>query len=649
MPLAAVVEVNKEKCVNCHACIAVCPVKFCIFAEADYVGINHDMCIGCGRCIDACRHEARTPIDDFTRFLGDVRNGRQKISAIVAPAAAANFPGEYLRLNGWLQSLGVQKFYDVSFGAELTVKSYVEYIKKAGPKAVIAQPCPAIVTYIQIYRPELLPYLAPADSPMLHTAKMVREYYPESRGHRLAVISPCIAKKREFEETGIGDYNVTMASILSYLEKENISLRNYPEVDFDNPPAERAVLFSTPGGLMQTAERDVPGISHSIRKIEGQIIYEYLDHLPAMIEKGYAPLLVDCLNCEKGCNGGTGTGTKETPEDELDYHVNERRRAMIRRYERTFTKKPGNELKKVISEHWNARLFERRYTDLTANNTIRKPTPMELEQVYQKMRKFSEDDMYNCSACGYKSCEKMAVAIFNGLNIPESCHYYLRSVLDEEKLHSSSEAEKATQAAAEAEKAQVEMEAFAKKIQENNTTIRELFDSNLKVAFDLKENLTDLDTTNITVADMAKKLFELVEQQRSGFSKIVADSADAMAKIEQIYPLLEGLTDVAAQTRLLSMNASIEAARAGEMGRGFSVVAQEVRNLSELSEKETGKIRPYAEGLKAAFMGIQSEINLIQGTSDNVSDLAGTLSVATEDISMKTVNLKNQSERLAGN
>ena len=70
------------------------------------------------------------------------------IVAVVAPAVASYFPNQYLKLNGWLKSLGVRAFFDVSFGAELTIKSYLHHIESNHPKTVIAQPCPAIVTYI---------------------------------------------------------------------------------------------------------------------------------------------------------------------------------------------------------------------------------------------------------------------------------------------------------------------------------------------------------------------------------------------------------------------------------------------------------------------------------------------------------------------
>lgn len=264
--LKPVIKIDQEKCVNCHACIAACPVKFCIDATSDHVSINHEMCIGCAQCIDACTHDARLPIDDMAEFLAALSR-EEKIVAVVAPAVASSFPGKYLRLNGWLKSIGIQKMFDVSFGAELTVKSYLEYVKANKPALVISQPCPAAVTYIQIYRPELIPHLAPADSPMVHTLKMVREYFPEFKNHKTLVISPCIAKRREFDETGYGDFNVTIKSIDAYLKEKSVDLGRFPEMDFDNPPAERAVLFSTPGGLLKTAERDMPGIGNRTRKI----------------------------------------------------------------------------------------------------------------------------------------------------------------------------------------------------------------------------------------------------------------------------------------------------------------------------------------------------------------------------------------------
>lgn len=174
---------------------------------------------------------------------------------IAAPGVAAEFPESYLNLNGWLQSKGVSAVFDVSFGAELTVKSYLEFIKKNPDTTVIAQPCPAIVTYIELHPPELLKNLAPAHSPMLYTIKMIKAFYPQYNGHKVAILSPFIAKKREFEEQGLGDFNVTFKSIKNYFSKRKIFLNQFPKVSYQGPVAERAVEFSTPGGLLSTAQK----------------------------------------------------------------------------------------------------------------------------------------------------------------------------------------------------------------------------------------------------------------------------------------------------------------------------------------------------------------------------------------------------------
>ncbi len=426
--LAQVITVDEESCVNCHACIAACPVKYCNDGSGDSVRVNPDMCIACGNCLDACTHDARKFIDDFDLFLNDLNRG-EKIIAIVAPSIVASFPETYLNLNGWLKSLGVEFIFDVSFGAELTVKSYVDHIVENNPKTMIAQPCPAIVTYIELYKPELIKHLAPADSPMLHSIKTIQNHYPEYRDHKVAVVSPCMAKKREFSETGIGDYLLAIKSIDNYLKNNDLNLVDYDALEFDNPKAERAVLFSSPGGLLKTAERMVPEISERSRKIEGVgSIYEYLESLPEIIEKDISPLIVDCLNCEFGCNAGPVTLARGKSVDEIEHYVSQRSRRN-REHHAKMNGSPEN-IENLIDKYWQRGLFKREYQNLWANVELKYPNKQELEEIFISMHKYSDADIFNCVSCGYSSCEKMAVAIFNGLNKPENCHHYLQTEKD---------------------------------------------------------------------------------------------------------------------------------------------------------------------------------------------------------------------------
>ncbi|MEQ8161276.1 MAG: ATP-binding protein, partial [Smithellaceae bacterium] len=305
------------------------------------------------------------------------------------------------------------------------------HLKKNRPQAMIAQPCPAIVTYIEIYQPELIKYLVPYDSPMIHTIKMIRRYYPAYRDHKIAVISPCMAKKREFRETGLGDYNIAFLSIDRHLKSSGLSLQDFPKENFDNPPAERAVLFSTPGGLLQTMERTFPNIRHKTRRIEGiPLIYDYLKKLDSVIKTGKSPVLIDCLNCEMGCNGGTLTlAQKETHQDEIEFWIRQRAEEM-REYYKSISyddeMMSSKQIEDTIAKYWEDGLYTRSYIDLSKNYILKQPDKDELGNIFASMHKYNAADIYNCTACGYNSCEGMAVAIFNKLNRPENCHFYLQ-------------------------------------------------------------------------------------------------------------------------------------------------------------------------------------------------------------------------------
>jgi len=552
--LAQVIQIDEEKCTNCHKCVSVCPAKYCNNGGGEILFINSDMCIGCGSCITACTHGARLYIDDFDDFINGLQ-ANQRIVAVVAPAIAASFPDQYLKINALLKDMGVEAVFDVSFGAELTIKSYLEYLKEKKPKLIIAQPCAAIVTYIETYRPELIKYLAAADSPMMHTMKMVRRYYPQYRSHKIVVISPCFAKKREFDEVGIGDYNATIISLKRYITENKIRLSDYQDEDYDNPAAERAVLFSTPGGLLRTLEREVPTAANITRKIEGNPhIYHYFDSLYDQIKKNRTPVLIDCLNCHAGCNGGPGTENYDEPIDKIEYFVEKRNKDAQAKY------KSVKKINQYVNKHWEKNLYDRSYVDRSSNNNIIIPSNEELQRVYIEMKKIKKEDYFNCAYCGYNTCEKMAIAIYNGLNRKDNCYHYKVTVIADLGLNISE---------------------TASELNKHGNAI------------------IDIVTDTNKHSSILSNEFETLQESVNSKNKL----------IEEFDSIVLTIKNIAFQTNLLSLNASIQAARAGEHGRGFSVVANAVRSLAENSDREVNKIKPIMEDIEKFFKQVNIQIN----------------------------------------
>jgi methyl-accepting chemotaxis protein len=106
---------------------------------------------------------------------------------------------------------------------------------------------------------------------------------------------------------------------------------------------------------------------------------------------------------------------------------------------------------------------------------------------------------------------------------------------------------------------------------------------------------------------------------------------DALARAaEQIGDIVTVINDIASRTNLLALNATIEAARAGEAGRGFSVVASEVKTLATQTSKSTGQIGAKVAEIQATTREVVAALSNVAEAIDHLSDVTVSVSAAIE-------------------
>lgn len=630
-----IIYIQEELCQGCNKCIRNCPV---FGANVNYeingqskVRINQERCIRCGQCIQVCDHHARHYRDDAERFFKDLKTG-ERITVIAAPSIRVNFP-EYQHLLGYLKEKGADKIYDVSVGADITVWAYLKAIQEKNLQSMIAQPCPAIVKYIKLYRKELIPFLAPVQSPMMCTAIYLRDYLKVEG--KIAFLSPCIGKSDEIEDPETNhyvQYNVTYQKILDYLKANGVHLYTCPKADFDDEESGLGCLFSRPGGLRENVE--VFQKDAWVRQVEGaEAAYSYLtEYSRRAATHQPLPLLVDILNCSHGCNDGTGT-CHSIEIDEADYRFNQLKRSKLHARHHAFQSKSLRKLHRKFDRQLKLASFYRDYAPVDLP-PLKEPNEAELESIFMTLHKDTPSSRsINCSACGYSTCLEMAKAVFNQLERPGDCIDFNRK---EVQIEYAQLAEK------------------NEKIQEMLEEVNQLSAQRLERALQLTKQFSEITQAmqeihsgnDEATQDIQSISFDIAEV--ANMSNTLRTYMDGMSKsIEEFRKVTQHILDIGRRTHFLSINAGIEAARSKESG--FTEISQEIRLLAEearLSAISTESSETSIHGMVGEILEmsnqLETKMNMINSGIINISATLEEFTAKGEEMIAAATNIVDE-------
>ena len=404
-----IVSTIPEKCKRCYTCVRECPVK-AIKVINGQATVIAEQCIACGNCVKVCTQIAKR-IEDSSMLVARLLKGGEKVVACLAPSFPVAFPeASPDRIVAAVRKLGFAEVWEVAFGAELISSEYARLARLAiqTGRAVVSTPCPAIVSYIQKYAPDLRWALAPIVSPMIAAARAVKQRH--GAGVRVVFIGPCIAKKAEIRDPfvqGIVDAVLTYEELARMLAEAGIEAASQEPGAFDGPQSHLGRSIPISGGLLRAAGFDADILQNSVLVTEGK--ERVLAALKELADGHSKARVYDLLFCEGCINGPKMTGSMSglARKEMLTDHINERNRS-------TGTL----DLVEAIADFADLAM-DREFSEQAV--VLPRPTEEDIVAALKRMRKFTFEDQLNCGSCGYPSCREKAIAMCQGLAEASMC------------------------------------------------------------------------------------------------------------------------------------------------------------------------------------------------------------------------------------
>ena len=191
-------------------------------------------------------------------------------------------------------------------------------------------------------------------------------------------------------------------------------------------------------------------------------------------------------------------------------------------------------------------------------------------------------------------------------------------------------------------------------IQNQAVTVAAAADQMVSTTQDIARNCETAAAGSTRCKEISNSGLETVQQAIDNIRQQSEHTRDNAAKIESlakqthdIGSIVSTIDDIAAQTNLLALNAAIEAARAGEAGRGFAVVADEVRALASRTSTSTQEISQMVKNIQSEAQMATNSINASVANMDTVAEDASHIMDIFNDISTHVSDVNNQITQIA--
>ncbi|MCB7320339.1 [Fe-Fe] hydrogenase large subunit C-terminal domain-containing protein [Lacrimispora sp. 210928-DFI.3.58] len=391
-----IIDFKATKCKHCYKCVRYCEVK-AIQVKDERAVIMPDKCILCGHCLKICPQSAKTLRSDLDMVKGLIRAGHRVVVSI-APAYMGLLKYKTIgQVRDALMRLGFEDVRETSEGAAFVTAEYTKLLQEHRMENIITTCCPSANDLVEIYYPELVPYLAPVVSPMIAHGKLLKEEL--GRDVKVVFLGPCIAKKKESRDPrhdSCIDAVLNFNDINQWLEEEEIVIEDCEDKPFTKFDPKVNRLYPVSNGVVSSVLATEQG-TDGYRKFYVHGESNCIDLCKSMARGEIKGCFIEMNMCSGGCIKGPMVNDESISRFKVKLDMEER-----------IKREPAEA--REMEPVWEKLTFGKRFLDRSPKDLM--PTEEQIRAILRKTNKTKPEDELNCGACGYPTCREKAIAVF---------------------------------------------------------------------------------------------------------------------------------------------------------------------------------------------------------------------------------------------